>query len=401
MDFALIFEGQIGRPSKAAEQEMLRAGIDQAVLADQLGFDKYYCVEHHSLEGYAHSSAPEVLLGAIAARTERIRVCHGVACLPFKMNHPVRVAERAAMLDVVSNGRMELGVGRSSSIIEQSLFGIDPKDTHAELEHSLRAIVNMWTEPEAEYHSDILDIPKRPVRPQPVQDPHPPLALACTRQDSLVNAGKWGLAAISNGVDGPNQAKIKRAVYDEARKNRQPGDLIGKYDHDRFGASVFTTILDDPDEAKFYGMRGLRYFLEIGRYYFANKGERPNPDLWTDHEENVRRLNELTAPKSPDSGKEVEGATLGSQGASNGVGLANSTWSVDFMDKGTTAFGSVDDTIQFVENMEAAGVDEAMFCVQIGGVPLDVVNKTIEAIGTKVIPHFRKTGIRVIDLAAR
>jgi alkanesulfonate monooxygenase SsuD/methylene tetrahydromethanopterin reductase-like flavin-dependent oxidoreductase (luciferase family) len=279
MEFSLIFEGQVAHPSAAEEREVLRGGIEQAILADQLGFDRWYTVEHHALDGYAHSSAPEVFLSYVAAKTERIRIAHGVCCLPFAMNHPVRVAERTATLDILSGGRLDVGVGRSSSLREQETFGITADETRVQLVEGLRALVKMWTEEEMEYHSEILDIPRRTIWPRPFQDPHPPLSLACSRDESYRLAGRLGLGAMSNGVDGPNQARRKRELYDAAVVARSPSDVVGKFPNDHFGASVFTTILDDAEEARAYGMRGLRYFLESARFFFAGKGKRPDPTI--------------------------------------------------------------------------------------------------------------------------
>jgi hypothetical protein len=182
MEFAVLFAGQVAYPSRANEQRVLRTGVDHAILADRLGFDRFYVVEPHSLEGYAHSSAPEMLLSYIAAKTERIRIAHGIVCLPFKMNHPVRVAERAAMLDILSGGRLDVGVGRSSSAHEQQAFGITDEETYPQMEAGLRAIVRMWTEEAVEFSQadDLIEMPLRTIRPQPVQHPHPPLAMART-----------------------------------------------------------------------------------------------------------------------------------------------------------------------------------------------------------------------------
>ena len=105
---------------------MFHHALEQARLADELGFDWVWAVEHHFLEEYSHCSAPEVVLAAVAAQTERIRVGHGaVVCVP-EMNHPIRVAERCATLDIVSEGRLEVGTARSSTWTELGGFAVDP-----------------------------------------------------------------------------------------------------------------------------------------------------------------------------------------------------------------------------------------------------------------------------------
>ena len=115
-------------------------------LADALGFDTVWAVEHHFLEEYSHCSAPEVFLTACAIQTTRIRVGHGaVVCVP-EMNHPVRVAERAAVLDIISGGRLEVGTARSSTWTELGGFDVDPDTTKKTWDEYVRVLPKMWTQ---------------------------------------------------------------------------------------------------------------------------------------------------------------------------------------------------------------------------------------------------------------
>ena len=115
MKFSMIFEAQLADPTPDNERQVIRDCVEQAVLAEEVGFDRIWAVEHHCLKWYAHMSAPEIFLSWVAAKTSRIRIGHGVVCMPFNYNHPIRVAERAAMLDVLSNGRLDLGAGRGAT----------------------------------------------------------------------------------------------------------------------------------------------------------------------------------------------------------------------------------------------------------------------------------------------
>src|SRR5574337_1058872 len=144
--FSVIFEAQLANPTPERERQTIRDCVEQAILAEQMGFDRVWAVEHHALTRYAHMSAPEVFLTWVAARTSRIRVGHGVVCMPFHYNHPIRVAERAAMLDVLSGGRLDLGAGRGATLQEMSLCGVDPDRTYAEGDEALRMIGRMWVE---------------------------------------------------------------------------------------------------------------------------------------------------------------------------------------------------------------------------------------------------------------
>jgi alkanesulfonate monooxygenase SsuD/methylene tetrahydromethanopterin reductase-like flavin-dependent oxidoreductase (luciferase family) len=407
MDFALLFEGQVADPTRKGEREVLRGVIEQATLADELGFDRFYCVEHHTLEGYAHSSAPEVVLSYIAARTKRMRIAHGVIPLPFKINHPVRVAERTAMLDILSNGRLDVGVGRSSSAREQETFGVTEQESRDELVDGLKAIVKMWTEDEMEYTSDHLQIPLRTVRPRPLQEPHPPLLMACTRDDTFALAGGLGVGALSNAADGPEATRRKRALYDAAIAAPQPEDVVGKFANDRLGATVFTCVREDRDEARRIGLRGMRFFMEASRYWFAKGTDFPDPTTWRDEDIQpaLRKMFEASASGSFSkltADQQVAAVAAGNRGNGQvgvGVGLGNTSFNADdVLDARSSAMGNAHDTIDFVERMADAGADECYFVVQMGGVPQNVVMESIRQIGKKVIPHFRKPTPTVFDL---
>lgn len=395
MDFGILFEGQVNGRSKAAEQEVLRSVVDQAVLADELRFDRFYAVEHHTLEGYSHSSAPEIALSFIAAKTNRIRIAHGVVPLPFKINHPIRVAERTATLDILSGGRLDVGFGRASSVREQETFGVSDQESRDNLAEGIPAIVKMWTEDEAEWHSPTLEIPRRTVRPRPMQEPHPPLSMACSRDDSFAMAGKMGLGALSNAADGPEATRKKRALYDAAIAARKPEDIVGKFANDRLGATVFTCVRDDRDEARRIGLRGMRFFMEAARHFFAGNNAFPDPDSWRDEDMEPALRALFSQSSSGAFSKKAQEAFDGKPVA--GVGLANTNIDPDrALDARSSAMGNAADTIDFVERMVDAGADEVYFVIQMGGVPLPVVMESIHQIGTKVIPHFRGKPVTVI-----
>src|SRR4051794_6720789 len=160
MKFSMIFEAQLAYPTREHERQVINDCVEQAVYAEEMGFDRVWAVEHHALRWYAHMSAPEIFLSWVAAKTSRIRVGHGVVCMPFNYNHPIRAAERAAMLDVLSNGRLDLGAGRGATLQEMSAMGVDPQHTYAEVEEALRMIGSMWSGDAAghdfEWHGELL-----------------------------------------------------------------------------------------------------------------------------------------------------------------------------------------------------------------------------------------------------
>ena len=171
-------------------RKYIRQCVEQAVYAEEMGFDAIWAVEHHSLTWYAHMTAPEIFLSFVAARTSRIRIGHGCVLMPFGFNHPIRVAERVAMLDVLSGGRLESAAGRGATRQETGMFGVKADDTYAEVEETLRILGQVWREERFEWHSDRLDIPSRPITPHPVQMPHPPMFMACTKKDTVALAAE-------------------------------------------------------------------------------------------------------------------------------------------------------------------------------------------------------------------
>ena len=203
MKFGVFFELSVPTPvSRAGEQQAYANALEQAVLADELGFDFVWAVEHHFLEGYSHCSSPEVFLTAVAARTSRIRVGHGaVVCVP-EMNHPVRVAERAAALDILSGGRLELGTARSSTWTELGGFGTDPDLTKKTWDEYVRIIPQMWTQDRFSFDGLSCHVPERNVLPKPMQDPHPPMWVTVTTPGHRARrGGSWHRVPRCRGRD--------------------------------------------------------------------------------------------------------------------------------------------------------------------------------------------------------
>src|ERR671937_1962569 len=210
MRFGLFYEHQNPRPwvEERAEHRLLHDALEQVELADRLGFDYVWEVEHHFLEEYSHSSAPEVFLAAAAARTQRIRLGHGIVQIPPAVNHPARVAERVATLDLVSGGRVEFGTGEGSSQMELGAFGVEREQKRAQWEESLDAITRMFVEePFAGYNGRWTSMPPRNVVPKPKQRPHPPLWVACSRRETILMAAERGLGALSFAFVEPEDAR--------------------------------------------------------------------------------------------------------------------------------------------------------------------------------------------------
>src|SRR5919112_5731770 len=187
MRFGLFYEHQMPRPwEDGAQEKLLADALEQVELADKLGIDYVWEVEHHFLEEYSHSSAPEVFLAACSQRTSRIRLGHGIVQLPPGFNHPARVAERVATLDLISCGRVEFGTGESSAEAELLGFGVERATKREQWAEALDAVTRMFVEePFAGYDGRWLSMPPRNVVPKTRQKPHPPLWVACSRKETI------------------------------------------------------------------------------------------------------------------------------------------------------------------------------------------------------------------------
>jgi len=371
--FSMIFEAQIVDTSRKSEFQIMHDCVEQAVLGEQMGFDRVWAVEHHCLKWYAHMSAPETFLAYVAGRTERIRIGHGVVCLPFRMNHPVKVAERIGMLDILSKGRVDFGIGKGGTPQEAGAFQTEMSEIPAQLEESARMIPRMWRDDAFEHHGPLLDIPPRPIHPRPCQDPHPPMYLACTREATLNQAGEWGLGALVLGFAGPDDIAQKNRVYRAAIARRTPQSQVGDFPVEHLSALCPAIVLDDEKKARAIGHRGQRYFAEAIRHWYNPSGDAPPPraeiaDM--DDAEVLRREGEALVAYLHE-----EKITAGTE--STGMFNVNH------------AYGSAADAIGYVQRLADAGADEVMFLIQMGTVPQWAALETIRNLGEKVLPRFR------------
>ena len=374
MKFSLIYEAQTADASRAGDQKVFMDIVEQALLAEQVGFDVIWAVEHTALTHYAHMSAPEMFLSFIAGATSRIGIGHGVICLPPQMNHPVKVAERCATLDILSGGRLHVGFGKGGTQQEAGTFGYDLGDLPPMIEEAMRLVPRFWMEDVVEHHGTFIDVPPRPVHPKPLQDPHPPLYMACTHTETLKDAGARGIGALVLGFGGPEQVAEKNDIYRKSFANRDPAQQVGARTTEHLAALCPAIVLEDGAEARRIGLRGQRYFMEaISHWASDGKMPLPDPSSWPE---------DLTT--STADGTSVIKASIGSEQIS-----------VDFSDPAFAmlnpnhAYGTVQDCIAYVSRLIDAGADEILFLCQMGTVPQAAQLATIRAIGEYVIPHFR------------
>jgi alkanesulfonate monooxygenase SsuD/methylene tetrahydromethanopterin reductase-like flavin-dependent oxidoreductase (luciferase family) len=370
--FSLIYEAQTVDASRAGDRRVFDEMVEQCLLAEQMGFDVIWADEHTALTNYAHMSAPETFLAFIAGRTTRIHVGHGVVCLPPHMNHPVKVAERIATLDLLSKGRLHFGVGKGGTQQEAGTFGYDLEKLAPMIDESMYLIPKIMVQDEIEHHGQFLDIPRRPIHPKPYQEPHPPMYLACTRTESLVTAGSRGLGALVLGFGGPEEVAKKNAVYRKAWADRKPEEQVGFRPTQHLAALCPTIVLEDGALARKIGIRGQRYFAESLAYWYSG-GEKPDHQKWAD--------DELTT-------QTTAGDVIRTRWASESLTIDFSDPSLAIMNP-NHAYGTVKDCIGYVARLVEAGADEILFICQMGTVPQWAQLETIRRIGEHVIPYFR------------
>jgi luciferase family oxidoreductase group 1 len=283
MQFGIFYELQLPRPwGELSEYQLLQDALAQIELADQLGFDNAWCVEHHFLEEYSHCSAPEVFLGAASQRTRRIRLGHGIIQLPT--NHPIRVAERVATLDLLSGGRVELGLGEGQGPVELHPFGARVRDKREVWEEAVQALIPAFTRQRHEWDGRHFKFPARNVLPKPFQKPHPPLWVACSNIQTIANAGRWGMGALGFQFVSPEAARAwVNRYYIELTQHQAK---LADYPANPNIAMVSGFMCAETDEAALEKAAGWTFFVfclsHYGRHGIPNPGD---GNMWEAYQE--------------------------------------------------------------------------------------------------------------------
>ena len=363
MEFALFYEIPVARPwTRRSERDAYHEVLEQAVLGEQAGFHSLWTVEHHFLEEYSHCSNPEVLYGAIAARTSRLRLGYGVRLMPFPYNHPVRSAESAAVLDIISDGRVEFGTGRSSTRIELEGFGIDPHRTRELWEEAVDVIVAAWTNDVLEWKGKQFSIPPRRVLPKPVQDPHPPLWGATSSPDSHRIMGEKGMGLLSFTIGtSPEELKDRIDLYRDGLTRAKP---VGKFVNGRAGTFTMVNVARSREQARANAAESFEWYAKAGTEAVASVAK------W------MRELGQ-------ESGTYAYGDAL--------ADLDTSFLTYDFLEStGACIVGTPEACIETAKRYEAAGCDLLLCLMNPYKVPHKAVMESIELMGKYVIPAFRQ-----------
>jgi alkanesulfonate monooxygenase SsuD/methylene tetrahydromethanopterin reductase-like flavin-dependent oxidoreductase (luciferase family) len=261
MKFGIFYELQLPNPWGADDElQLVQDALVQVELADRLGIDYAWAVEHHFLEEYSHCSASEVFLAAAAARTRRIRLGHGIRQVIANYNHPARTAEAIAMLDLVSNGRAELGIGEGATRLELGGFNIPAKEKRAMSLEAAEQIANMLVmTPYPGFEGRSFKMPCRNVLPKPTQKPHPPMWMACTNRDTIKVAASNGLGALAFSFIDEAEARTWSRIYYDIIKSDQCVPLGHSVNANIAMVSAFSLHAEAAEAAR-RGQEGFEFF---------------------------------------------------------------------------------------------------------------------------------------------
>jgi alkanesulfonate monooxygenase SsuD/methylene tetrahydromethanopterin reductase-like flavin-dependent oxidoreductase (luciferase family) len=372
MKLDLLYEIDVPKPwpakphpygQREAEQTAYYEAIEQIKLGDKMGFHTSWHVEHHFREGRSHCPSPEVLIGGLSQVTENIRLGFGVTLVPHGFGPPMRVAEKVATADILSKGRIEWGTGRSTPM-EQIAFGVDIKESKDQAREAIQAIVGMWEAEYFEFHGKYLDFPRRMVTPKPYQDPHPPGWMAATSPDSARMVGEYGLGLLSFAIMQPLDVLKQR--IDDYRLAAQNAKPITRIRNNKVAAYTLVHCADSMEQCEANGIWDSVWWWYQNLATFTMEWEFAHFS-----QEEKDRIFPLLKKHSEGRFKPQS-----------------------FNDYNMIIVGDPDQCLDKMIKYEQLGVDELLCYVQFGYLPHESVMKTIELLGTHIIPELEKREIQ-------
>ena len=382
---------ELQRPGPFAEdheRRLLADAIEQAVLADRLGFGCWWTVEHHGAVEFSYSSAPELMLAVLSQRTERIHLGHSGVLAPFRINHPLRVAERGAWIDLLSGGRLEMGLARSGGT-EWEAFGVDPETSREQLRETLCMLPRMWTESSFKWESPHLVIPERNVVPKPVQRPHPPLWQTCTSPESFEMAGELGVGALATTLLSP--LGLLTDLFAHYRKGLERCRPAGHFVNDQ--RAVFTFLHCAESRAAAIASRAAEAAL-----WFVNAAPRvfqvPR-SVWIDAIRGQAQANDPAATRAVAADRVATDLDLDDpvpvvrllnrQLAGQPLDPTEVFEALEPME--SVIIGDVDACRRKLARYAEIGTDRLMCLMQFGGLPHAAVVGSLRRVGERLLPE--------------
>ncbi len=351
MKFSLLQECQtMSRDYYNRYWQMLR----EVELADELGWHSYGLSEQHFTPREYTTSAPEIFFAAAAMRTKTIRIRHSIVLLLKNVNHPLRVAERVAMLDIMSNGRVDFGTGRGNKLGMLRAFEVSPAETRSQWEEALEMIPRMWMEDQFSWDSKNYRIPPTYVNPKPVQQPHPPIWTAATNPDMYELAGHKGIGVFAFDFAPPDVTAKHVAIYKKAVQDARP---VGAFVTNKAAMLTLGFCAETTEYAKSLAKEPILAFSrEAARIY---------EELAATKEKTYQYMAQQVAP------------------AKSGIDFDS------LCDSGAVVVGDPDACIEKLRLYEQAGADEVL--IRMDGMPHEKIMDSIRLFAKYVIPAFKGT----------
>jgi alkanesulfonate monooxygenase SsuD/methylene tetrahydromethanopterin reductase-like flavin-dependent oxidoreductase (luciferase family) len=369
MQLGLLYEFDVPQPwegehpwsQRNAERKAYRENLKQIAFADTMGFDTVWCVEHHFRENRSHMPCNDVVLGALSQITTNIKLGFGVVLMPHEFIHPARVAEKVATVDVLSQGRAVWGMGRSTPM-EQIAFGVDIARSKEKMCAAARTVVGMWEQEYYEEHSEFLDFPKRMVTPKPWQDPHPPAWMAAATESSAAMAGENGCGLLCLTIMQPlSHLESLIKAYRDAQKRATP---LTRVHTNQVGAYTLVHCVDSRDRFE---------------------GDRLWDSMWWWYKGLAEFYLKWELAHFSDEEREKAFPLLQKQ--------ARGEFDITQFDKQDMVIvGTPEECLQKFLRYEELGVDQLMCYLNFGYLPHEAVMRSIELLGTHVIPELSKRG---------
>lgn len=397
MKFGLFYELQLPKPydkdtwNPEDEHCIVKEALEQIELADRLGFDYVFEVEHHHLEEYAHSTAPEVFLAAASQRTKTMRLGHGIVLTPPPYNPPGRVAERIAMLDLVSDGRVEFGTGESSSANELDAYHVPWDEKKAMWEEGARVALRMMSEePFPGYQGQYIDFPPRNVIPKPLQKPHPPVWVAGGRRETMLLAARLGMGSLGFGFETAEESGERVSTYwqlmrDQCRpigKAVNPGLII---------LSQFACAETEEEAVRRAGDGGQFFSFALNHYYNPMTGphhDHARTNLFRQFVDTppAERMAMIQA-RSRDQLADLARAELHLAETEPEDENARALWRSA---RARSAVGTPEMLRHYLKRYEDGHLDVMLFIAQAGSRKHEDIMASIELFGKTVLPEFKE-----------
>jgi alkanesulfonate monooxygenase SsuD/methylene tetrahydromethanopterin reductase-like flavin-dependent oxidoreductase (luciferase family) len=345
-------------PPWLSHEEVVHRELEQFAWTEELGYDALWLTEHHFIE-YGLAVDPATLAAAAAARTRRVRIGLAAAILPF--HHPLRLAEQFALVDVLSRGRLDMGVGRGNRPAEFRGYQVPQQESRARFEEAVDILLHAWTEERFSYTGRFFTIQDAHVIPRPVQQPHPPMYQVCVSRDSIEATARRGWAMLNSVLFGTLEPLVtSRDLYVDAL--RQAG---------RSAAEIQALLAR-------WGVSRHIYVAPTDAQAFA---EAKDAEMW--YQESFKRFVipaciEDTHPSLHPAFRQLAQT------------LAEVTWDKLLADR-TLAFGSPETVARHIEEMQQLGIGQVLCWMNFGGLAQDKIRRSMELFAREVMPHFRET----------